>query len=62
MDDPVITPTLLCDYRDRFSDFQLVTFDEVGHWIVEERPELVVDRLRAFLREMSRNVMSPHPC
>jgi len=52
MDDPVITPTLLRDYRDRFSDFQLVTVDGVGHWIVEERPELVPDRLRAFLREM----------
>ena len=52
MDDPVITPTLLRDHRDRFSDFQLVTVDGVGHWIVEERPELVLDRLRAFLREM----------
>jgi hypothetical protein len=30
MDDPVITPTLLRDYRDRFSDFQLVTVDGVG--------------------------------
>jgi pimeloyl-ACP methyl ester carboxylesterase len=52
MDDRVITPTLLPDYRDRLSDFQLVTFDGVGHWNVEERPELVLDRLRAFLREM----------
>ena len=52
MDDPVITPTLLRGYRDGFSDFQLVTFDGVGHWIVEERPELALDRLRAFLREM----------
>ena len=42
----MITPTLLPDYRDRFSDFQLVTVDGVGHWIVEERPELVLDRLR----------------
>ena len=51
MDDPVITPTLLRDYPDRFSDFQLETVDGVGHWIVEQRPELVLDRLRAFLRE-----------
>jgi pimeloyl-ACP methyl ester carboxylesterase len=48
----VITPTLLRDNRDRFSDFQLVTFDGIGHRIVEERPELALDRLRALLREM----------
>jgi pimeloyl-ACP methyl ester carboxylesterase len=23
--------------------------DGVGHWIVEQRPELVLDRIRAFL-------------
>jgi pimeloyl-ACP methyl ester carboxylesterase len=51
MDDPVITPILMRDYPDRFSDFQLETVDGVGHWIVEQRPELVLDRLRAFLRE-----------
>ena len=38
-------------YPDRFSDFQLETVDGVGHWIVEQRPELVHERLRAFLRE-----------
>jgi pimeloyl-ACP methyl ester carboxylesterase len=51
MDDPVITPTLLRNYPDRFKDFQLETVDGVGHWIVEQRPELVLERLRAFLRE-----------
>ena len=51
MDDPVITPTLLRGYSDRFSDFRLETVDGVGHWIVEQRPELVLERLRAFLRE-----------
>jgi hypothetical protein len=30
MDDPVITPTLLRDYRDRFSDYQLVTFEPLA--------------------------------
>jgi len=48
----VITPSLLRDHRDRFSDFQPGAVDGVGHWIVEETPELVLDRLRAFLREM----------
>ena len=47
MDDPVITPTLLRGYSYRFSDFQLETVDGVGHWIVEQRPELVLERLRA---------------
>ena len=51
MSDPVVTPTLLRGYADRASDFQLETVDGVGHWIVEQRPDLVLDRLRAFLRE-----------
>ena len=51
--DPVLTPTLLRDYPDKVSDFHLETVDGVGHWIVEQRPELVLDRLRAFLRETS---------
>jgi pimeloyl-ACP methyl ester carboxylesterase len=51
MDDPVITPILMRDYPDRFGDFELETVDGVGHWIVEQRPGLVLDRLRAFMRE-----------
>ncbi|WP_236581247.1 hypothetical protein, partial [Rhodococcus sp. T7] len=27
------------------------TVDDAGHWIVDQRPELVLDRLRAFLQE-----------
>ena len=34
--DPVLTPDELVD--------------GVGHWIVEQRPDLVLDRLRAFLK------------
>lgn len=47
--DPVITPELLEGYADRITDFDLELVDGVGHWIVEQRPELVLDRLRAFL-------------
>ncbi|ORV10759.1 alpha/beta fold hydrolase [Mycobacterium celatum] len=47
--DPVITPDLLRGYADRASDFELELVDGVGHWIVEQRPELVLDRLRTFL-------------
>jgi hypothetical protein len=28
----------------------LPALDGVGHWIVEQRPDLVLDRLRAFLK------------
>ncbi|PLV51910.1 epoxide hydrolase [Mycobacterium tuberculosis variant microti OV254] len=49
-EDPVITPRLLDGYADRISDFQVELVDGVGHWIVAQRPELVLDRLRAFLR------------
>jgi pimeloyl-ACP methyl ester carboxylesterase len=48
-DDPVITPDLMDGYADRISDFELELVDGVGHWIVEQRPELVLDRIRAFL-------------
>jgi pimeloyl-ACP methyl ester carboxylesterase len=48
--DPVITPDLTDGYADRASDFEVELVDGVGHWIVEQRPELVLDRIRAFLR------------
>jgi pimeloyl-ACP methyl ester carboxylesterase len=51
MGDPVITPTLLRGYADRIKDFRIETVDSAGHWIVEQRSELVLDRLRAFLPE-----------
>ena len=54
MNDPIITLTLLADYADRASDFQIETVDGVGHWIVDERPDLVLNRLRTFLCETSR--------
>lgn len=47
--DPVITPDLLDGYAERASDFEVELVDSVGHWIVEQRPELVLDRVRAFL-------------
>jgi pimeloyl-ACP methyl ester carboxylesterase len=51
MGDPVITPMLVRPFEERAADFQLETVDGIGHWIVEQRPDLVLDRLRAFLRE-----------
>jgi pimeloyl-ACP methyl ester carboxylesterase len=48
--DPVITPDLLDGYAKHISDFEVELVDGVGHWIVEQRPDLVLDRLRAFLK------------
>jgi pimeloyl-ACP methyl ester carboxylesterase len=42
-------PNLLRGYPERASDFEGEFVDGVGHWIVEQRPDLVLDRLRAFL-------------
>lgn len=47
--DPVLTPDLLNGYAERISDFEVELVDDVGHWIVEQRPELVLNRVRAFL-------------
>lgn len=48
--DPVLTLDLLDGYADRISDFEVEVVEGAGHWIVEQRPDLVLDRLRAFLR------------
>jgi pimeloyl-ACP methyl ester carboxylesterase len=48
--DPVITSDLTDVYADRISDFEVELVDDVGHWIVAQRPELVLDRIQAFLR------------
>jgi pimeloyl-ACP methyl ester carboxylesterase len=47
--DPVITATLLRGYSDRLRDFEIETVGGVGHWIVEQQPKLVLNRLQAFL-------------
>jgi pimeloyl-ACP methyl ester carboxylesterase len=51
MRDPVITPTLFRGCFTYISDFHFEAVEDVGHWIVEQRPELVLERLRRFLRE-----------
>jgi pimeloyl-ACP methyl ester carboxylesterase len=49
-DDPATTPTLLRGYADRIDDFSIELIDGVGHWIVEQRPEVLLNQLRVFLR------------
>jgi pimeloyl-ACP methyl ester carboxylesterase len=49
--DPVISPSLHSGY-DRFgSDITHEHVPDVGHWIVEQAPDLALDRLRHFLAE-----------
>ena len=48
--DPVLTPDLIDGYAEHISDFEVELVAGVGHWIVEQRPDLVLDRLRAFLK------------
>ncbi|MBV8346215.1 MAG: alpha/beta hydrolase [Mycolicibacterium sp.] len=52
--DPVLTPTLLRGYAERMSDFELELVDGLGHWIVEQAPDLVLDRVGTFLRQTLR--------
>lgn len=63
--DPIITPTLLRGYGERADDFQVELVDGVGHWIAEQRPGLVLDRLRAFLTDVgsrsTRGTPNPPP-
>jgi pimeloyl-ACP methyl ester carboxylesterase len=49
--DPVVTPGFVEAFAHHASDFDVEMVDDVGHWIVAQRPELVLDRLRIFLRD-----------
>jgi pimeloyl-ACP methyl ester carboxylesterase len=48
-DDPVMIAAMQDGYEDHISDFKSEFVAGVGHWIVDQRPELVLDRIRAFL-------------
>lgn len=47
----MITADLTEGYADHIKDFEVELVDGVGHWIVDQRPDLVLDRVRAFLAE-----------
>lgn len=50
LDDPVVTPTLHRWYGDMLLDCEYEEVTGVGHWIVEQAPELVLARLRSFMK------------
>jgi pimeloyl-ACP methyl ester carboxylesterase len=49
--DPVITPTLHRGYEHYAGDTTFEHVPDAGHWIVEQAHDLVLDRLRSFLRD-----------
>lgn len=50
LDDPVVTPIFHRWYGDVMPDCEFETVPGVGHWVVEQAPELVLDRLRTFMK------------
>ena len=48
--DPVVTPTLHRWYGEMLLDCEYETVPGMGHWIVEQAPELALDRLRSFMK------------
>jgi pimeloyl-ACP methyl ester carboxylesterase len=50
LDDPVITPSLHRWYGDVMPDCEFENVPGVGHWIVEQAPGLVLDRVRAIMK------------
>jgi pimeloyl-ACP methyl ester carboxylesterase len=48
--DRYISPKLLAGYQQHADDMEVELVADSGHFIVEEKPELVVARLRSFLR------------
>jgi hypothetical protein len=47
---PRYHPTLLRGLSGRIDDFDIELFDSAGHWIIEQRPAVVLPRLRVFLQ------------
>ena len=48
-EDPVFKGDTLSGYEDHAEDMRVEWLGGVGHWLPEESPELVLDRLAAFL-------------
>ena len=46
--DAALRPELLAGYEDHADDMQVELVDDSGHFIVDEKPQLVAERARAF--------------
>lgn len=49
-DDPVLTPKLVRRAQRAAKNVEVETIDGVGHWIPEQKPHVLVEKLRHFLR------------
>jgi len=47
-DDPVLRPSMLPGFEEHADDMRLELVADCGHFIVDERPELVAERAREF--------------
>lgn len=47
--DPVFHTGYLAEWQRRFPEAEVVRFPEAGHWILDEEPEVMIPRIRAFL-------------
>jgi pimeloyl-ACP methyl ester carboxylesterase len=53
--DPVLTPRLLEGYESHADDMSVELVEDAGHFIAEDRPELVAERALAFFAGGSRS-------
>ena len=47
--DPAFRPALLEQWRARFPNAEVLELEDAGHFLQEDRPEIIVPRIRAFL-------------
>ena len=52
-DDPFVPPHMSANIADKFSNIQIETFNECGHWIPEEQPEACLEAIREFSKTQS---------
>ncbi len=54
VDDFVLRPQMLAGYQDHADDMQVELVEDCGHFIADERPELVAERAREFFAPVAR--------
>jgi pimeloyl-ACP methyl ester carboxylesterase len=50
LDDPVVTPTLLRSHVDLSADIDFEEIPGIGHYLLEQAPELGLERLQDLMR------------
>ncbi len=55
LNDPVVRPSMLDGFEDHADDMRLELVPDCGHFIVDERPELVAERALEFFAAPASN-------